>query len=58
MTFAIRAFALSVVLAGAAAAAVSSSSAHPVASHQAVSSSLPVPICGPGVPTCPKQPIK
>ena len=54
MKLAVRIFAMSVVLAGAAAAAVSSSSAKPVPSHQATSSMLPAPVCSPSIPTCPK----
>lgn len=55
MKLAIRIFALTVVLAGAAAASVSSSSSHAVPSHQAVSAALPGPVCTPGMPTCPKS---
>jgi len=40
---------LSVVVAGAAAASVSSK--HVVASHQSATAGLPVPLCGPGI--CP-----
>ena len=55
MNLAIRIFAIAVVLAGAVAASVSSSS-HGVTtpSVQPVSAALPGPVCGPGVPTCPK----
>jgi hypothetical protein len=56
MKLAIRLFALSVVVAGAAAASVSSSSTRLMASSQVVSAKLPVPACGPGVPTCPTKP--
>jgi len=52
MKLAIRIFALSVVFAGAAAATVSSSTTHVIASHQSATSELPVPACGPHVPTC------
>jgi hypothetical protein len=52
MKLAIRIFALTVVLAGAAAASVSASK--PVPSHQAVSAGMPGPVCTPGMPTCPK----
>jgi hypothetical protein len=55
MKLALRIFALSVVLAGAAAASVSSTSAHVPVSHQAVSAALPVPVCTPTLPTC--QPV-
>ena len=53
MKLAVRIFAMSVVLAGAAAAAVSSS-AKPVPSRQVSSSMLPAPVCSPSIPTCPK----
>jgi hypothetical protein len=54
MKLAIRIFVLSIVFAGVAAASVSSSSTtHVIASHQATSSELPVPGCGPGIPGCP-----
>ncbi len=52
MKLAIRIFALSVVVAGAAAASVSSASTKAFPSHQAATANLPVPACGPGVPTC------
>jgi hypothetical protein len=53
MKLAIRIFALSIVFAGVAAASVSSSSNHVIASHQSATSELPVPGCGPGIPGCP-----
>lgn len=53
MKLAIRIFALSVVLAGAA-AAVSSSSSHMTPSRQAVPAGMPGPVCTPSIPTCPK----
>jgi hypothetical protein len=53
MKLALRIVALTVVLAGAAAASVSSSS-HITPSRQAVSAGMPVPVCTPGIPTCPK----
>jgi hypothetical protein len=53
MKLVVRIFALSVVIAGAAAASVSSSTTHAVRSHQAATETLPVPACGPYVPTCP-----
>jgi len=56
MKLVVRIFALSVVVAGAAAASLSSSSTHAMASSQVVSAKLPAPACGPGVPTCPTQP--
>jgi hypothetical protein len=55
MKLAIRIFALTIVLAGAAAASVSSSSSHVAVSHQPVSAAMPGPVCGPGIPTCPKS---
>ena len=55
MKLAIRIFALFVVVAGGA-AAVSPKAASPVLSHQAATSSLPTPGCGPHVPTCPTPP--
>jgi hypothetical protein len=55
MKLAIRIFALSLVFAGVAAASVSSSTNHVFASHQAATADLPVPACGPGVPTCPPE---
>jgi len=56
MKLAVRIFALSVVIAGAAAASVSSSNTRMVRSHQAATETLPVPACGPYVPTCPTNP--
>jgi hypothetical protein len=56
MKLALRIFALSVVFAGAAAAAVSSSTTHVLASHQSATSAFPTPGCGPGMPTCPQTP--
>jgi hypothetical protein len=53
MKLAIRIFALSVVVAGAAAASMSPATTQPVASHQAATASNPVPICWPGAPDCP-----
>ena len=61
MQLALRVLALTLFLAGAAAATVSSSHSRTLPSHQAVgggistSSSLPVPSCGPNMPTCPPQ---
>jgi hypothetical protein len=54
MRTAIRIFALSLVLAGAAAASVSPSKTHVFASHQAATDSMPIPTCAPGLPGCPK----
>jgi hypothetical protein len=53
MKLAIRIFALSVVVAGAAAASVSSSTPRVLPSHQSGTSEMPVPLCGPGMPGCP-----
>jgi len=55
MKFVIRAFALTVVLAGAAAVSLSSSSATTAANHLSATSGLPVPLCGPSNP-CPPDP--
>ena len=55
MKLVVRIFALSVVIAGAAAASVSSSTTHAVRSHQSATETLPVPTCGPYVPTCPQN---
>ena len=55
MKLAIRVVALTVVLAGAAAASVSSFSSHATPSRQAVSAAMPAPVCVPGFPTCPKS---
>ena len=52
MKLAVRIFALSVVIAGAAAASVSSSSTHAFRSHQSASETLPMPTCGPHMPGC------
>jgi P pilus assembly chaperone PapD len=53
MKLAIRIFALSLVVAGAAAASVSSSTTRVVPGHQSATGSLPTPACGPRMPTCP-----
>jgi hypothetical protein len=47
MKFAIRIFALSLIVAGAAAAAVTPKTAPAVPSHQSATASLPAPGCGP-----------
>ncbi len=49
MKLAFRVLILSVVVAGAAAASVSSTPKHAFASHQAANAGLPVPTCGPGM---------
>jgi len=51
MKLVVRIFALSVVIAGAAAASVSSSTTHVIRSHQSATETLPVPQCGPYI--CP-----
>ena len=53
MKLILRVFALAVVFAGAAAASVSSSPKHVVASHQSATASFPIPTCGPGIPCGP-----
>jgi hypothetical protein len=53
MKLAFRVLVLSVVVAGAAAASVSTSPKHMVASHQSATAGLPVPLCGPGI--CPSK---
>ncbi len=55
MKLAVQIAALVVVLAGAAAASVAPSSAHATPSRQVVSTSMPGPVCVPGIPTCPKK---
>jgi hypothetical protein len=55
MKLTIRIAALTVVLAGAAAASVSSSSSHAIPSRQIISAAMPGPVCTPGIPTCPKN---
>ncbi len=49
MKLAFRVFVLSAVVAGAAAASVSSSPKHTLSSHQSATAGLPVPVCGPGM---------
>jgi hypothetical protein len=53
MKLAIRIFALTLVLAGAAAASVSSTNTKSFVSHQSATASNPVPLCAPGLPGCP-----
>ena len=53
MKLAIRIFALSVVVAGAAAAAVTPKTAPIIPSHQSATASMPIPGCGPYI--CPPQ---
>jgi hypothetical protein len=54
MKLAIRIFALSVVFAGAAAATLSSSTTKALPSQQSATAQFPIPLCAPGLPTCPK----
>jgi len=49
MKLAFRVFVLSVVVAGAAAASVSTTPKHAFLSHQSATAGLPVPTCGPGM---------
>ena len=53
MKLAIRIFALTIVFVGAAAASISSSTPHNLASHQSATARMPIPVCAPGIPTCP-----
>ena len=52
MKLVVRIFALSVVIAGAAAASMSSSSTHATRSRLSATETLPVPTCGPRMPGC------
>jgi len=52
MKLAVRIIALSVVVAGGAAAAITPKTAPTFQSHQSATASLPVPACVPGLPTC------
>jgi len=54
MKLAIRIFALTIVVAGAAAAATMPRTAQPIASHQSATASMPTPGCGHTL--CPVQP--
>ncbi|MGA8085929.1 MAG: hypothetical protein WCA10_01400 [Terracidiphilus sp.] len=49
MKLVFRVFVLSLVVAGAAAASVSSSPKQMLSSHQSATAGLPVPSCGPGM---------
>jgi hypothetical protein len=53
MKLAVRILALSVVVAGGAAAAITPKNVPAVKSHQSATATLPVPGCIPGFPTCP-----
>ena len=55
MKLVIRIAALTIVVAGAAAASVPSSTLHVPSSRQAISAAMPGPVCTPGIPTCPKS---
>lgn len=56
MKLAIRVLGLVVVLSGIFAATVSSSSSkHPIPTRQVAVVSLPIPVCTPNIPTCPKR---
>jgi hypothetical protein len=52
MKLALRIVTLTIVVAGVAAASVSSSSSHATPSRQAVSAAMPGPVCTPSLPTC------
>ena len=54
MKLAIRIFALTVIVAGAGAAATTPKTAQPIASHQSATASMPIPGCGPHL--CPGNP--
>jgi hypothetical protein len=55
MKLAIRIFALSIVVAGAAAASVSSASSKGMPSQQSATARMPVPQCVPGLPGCGRE---
>jgi hypothetical protein len=52
MKLIVRGLAVCFVVVGFAAASLSSSSSHTLASHQSATAALPIPVCGPGIPTC------
>jgi hypothetical protein len=56
MKLAIRIFALTLVAAGAAAAATTPRTAQPIASHQSATAHMPTPGCGPYI--CPPEPTR
>jgi hypothetical protein len=56
MKLAIRIFALLVVVAGGAAAALTPKTAPILPSHQSATAGFPIATCGPGIPTCPQTP--
>ncbi|HEV2487725.1 MAG TPA: hypothetical protein VGT08_19550 [Terracidiphilus sp.] len=53
MKLVVRTFAICVALSGAAAVSLSSATTHAMTSHQAATSALPVPLCGPWTPCSP-----
>jgi hypothetical protein len=55
MKLVVRILALSVVVAGGAAAAITPKTPA-INSHQAATATMPVPACIPGLPTCPANP--
>ena len=55
MKLVVRILALSVVVAGGAAAAVTPKTSPAVNSHQSATAALPTPGCVPGFPTCPNK---
>ncbi|MGB6827544.1 MAG: hypothetical protein WBE41_05850 [Terracidiphilus sp.] len=55
MKLAVRVLALSLVVAGGAAAAITPKAAPAINSHQSATASMPVPACVPGLPTCPAK---
>jgi hypothetical protein len=55
MKLAVRIFALTVVIAGGAAAAITPKTAPAIKSHQSATATLPVPACVPGLPGCPNN---
>jgi hypothetical protein len=56
MKLAVRILALSVVVAGGAAAAITPKTTPAIKSHQSATATMPVPGCVPGLPTCPTNP--
>jgi hypothetical protein len=56
MKLTIRILALLVVVAGGVAAATTPKNAPVIPSHQSATAGFPIATCGPGIPTCPKDP--
>jgi hypothetical protein len=56
MKLTIRILGLLIVVAGGAAAASTSKNAPMIPSHQSATAGFPIATCGPGIPTCPKEP--